>query len=54
MILLTWQPGAIGDAYVTARMLVRAVQEETGTSWQPDIEDAKDAQGQRERINVRL
>ena len=50
----TWQHSAIGDAYVTARMLVRAVQEETGTSWQPDVEDAKDAQGQSDRINVRL
>ena len=54
MILLTWQPGAIGDAYVTPRTSIRAVQEETGTSWQPGTEDAKDAQGQRERINVRL
>ena len=54
----TWQHSAIGDAYVTARMLVRTVQEETGTSWQPDVEpkaeDTKDAQEQRERINLRL
>ena len=49
----TWQHSAIGDAYVTARMLVRTVQEETGTSWQPDVEDG-DAQGQSDPINIRL
>ena len=50
----TWQPSAIGDAYVTARMLVRAVQEETGTSWQPGVEDQEDAQEQSDRIRIRL
>ncbi len=49
----TWQPSAIGDAYVAARMLVRAVQEETKTSWQPRIEDSDD-QEQGERIHLRL
>jgi hypothetical protein len=47
-----WQCGAIGDAYVTARMLTSAIQKETGTSWHPDTEDAADAQEYYDRINI--
>ena len=47
-----WQCGAIGDAYVTARMLTSAVQKETETSWHPDTEDKVDAQEYYDRINI--
>ncbi|MCP4098393.1 MAG: hypothetical protein GY748_19365 [Planctomycetaceae bacterium] len=47
-----WQCGAIGDAYVTARMLTSAIQKETGTSWFPDTEDAADAQEYYDRLNI--
>lgn len=38
----TWQPSAIGDAYVVARMLTRAVQEVEG-GWSPSIDEPADA-----------
>ena len=47
-----WQCGAMGDAYITARLLTGAVQKETGTSWHPDTEDSADAQEYYDRINI--
>lgn len=47
-----WQCSAIGDAYVTARMLTSAVQNASGTSWYPDREDSRDAQEYYDRINI--
>ena len=47
-----WQSGAIGDAYVAARMLTSAVQRETDTSWHPDSKDKADAQEYYNRINI--
>jgi hypothetical protein len=47
-----WQCGAIGDAYVTARMLTSAIQKLTGASWYPDTEDKTDAQEHYDRINI--
>lgn len=38
----TWQPSAIGDAYVVARMLTRAVQE-VEQGWHPSVDDPTDA-----------
>ena len=37
-----WQPSTIGDAYVIARMLTRAVQE-VELAWHPDLEDPVEA-----------
>lgn len=48
-----WQCGAIGDAYVAARMLTSAIQKETGTSWHPDTEDKAEAQEYYDRINIK-
>jgi hypothetical protein len=47
-----WQCGAIGDAYVTGRMLTSSIQKETGTPWYPDSDDARDAQEYYGRLNV--
>ena len=47
-----WQCAAIGDAYITARMLTNVIQKETGTSWHPDTEDTKDAQEFYNRLNI--
>lgn len=49
-----WQCAAIGDAYVTARMLTSAVQKDTGTSWHPDTDDNADAQAYYDRINIQI
>jgi hypothetical protein len=49
-----WQSSAIGDAYVTARMLTRAVQE-IEQAWHPETENARDADALNlGRINVRM
>src|SRR5262249_3666538 len=49
-----WQSSAIGDAYVTARMLTRAVQE-VETAWHPDTEDGREADAHHAgRINIRV
>ncbi len=49
-----WQSSTIGDAYVIARMLTRAVQEE-GEVWDPDTENNREAKEYHgSRINVRL
>lgn len=50
--ILFWQCGAIGDAYISARMLTCAIQRETGTSWHPDAEDTADAQEYYDRLNI--
>jgi hypothetical protein len=50
--VLFWQCGAIGDAYITARMLTSAVQKETKTSWHPDTEDTAEAQEYYDRLNI--
>jgi len=48
-----WQSSAIGAAYVTARMLTRAVQE-VENSWRPDTEDTSEGDAYYSgRINVR-
>jgi hypothetical protein len=38
-----WQPSAIGDAYVVARMLTRAVQE-VELAWHPVLEDPRESE----------
>jgi hypothetical protein len=38
-----WQPSAIGDAYVVARMLTRAVQE-VENGWHPVVDDPGEAE----------
>jgi hypothetical protein len=49
-----WQSSAIGDAYVTARMLTRAVQE-VENAWHPDTENSREADTHYAgRINVRV
>lgn len=50
----SWQCSAIGDAYITARMLTKAIQMETGTSWHPDSEDTLNPQEYYNRINIQL
>jgi hypothetical protein len=51
-----WQSSAIGDAYVIARLLTRAVQQiELGTAWHPDTENATEEETYyNERVNLRL
>jgi hypothetical protein len=50
----SWQSSAIGDAYIVARMLTRAVQEE-GEVWDPDTANQREAEEDHgSRINVRL
>jgi hypothetical protein len=39
-----WQPSTIGDAYVIARMLTRAVQE-VELGWHPVLDDPAEAEG---------
>ena len=39
----TWQPSTIGDAYVVARLLTRAVQE-VENAWHPVIDDPAEAE----------
>jgi hypothetical protein len=49
-----WQSSAIGDAYVTARMLTRAVQE-VENSWRPDTENSREADAYYTgQINIRV
>jgi hypothetical protein len=49
-----WQASAIGDAYVIARMLTRAVQE-VETAWHPDKEHCREDDGDDARqINIRV
>ena len=48
-----WQSSAIGDAYVIARMLTRAVQE-VETAWHPETEDNREGNEYHEgQINLR-
>lgn len=50
-----WQSSAIGDAYVIARMLTKAVQEVEQNAWHPDTENSREADGHYSgRINIRL
>lgn len=46
-----WQPSAIGDAYVVARMLTRAVQE-IELAWHPALDDPGDAEPAGIRVRV--
>jgi hypothetical protein len=49
-----WQSSAIGDAYVIARLLTRAVHD-VEVGWHPDTENAREASAHDSgRINVRL
>jgi hypothetical protein len=49
-----WQSSAIGDAYVIARMLTRAVQE-AEQAWHPDTENGREADAYHAgRINLRV
>lgn len=49
-----WQSSAIGDAYVTARMLTRAVQE-VENAWHPDTESTREGNAHNSgRINIRV
>lgn len=49
-----WQSSAIGDAYVTARMLMRAVQE-SEIAWHPDTEDSREAGAFDDgKLNIRV
>jgi hypothetical protein len=49
-----WQSSAIGDAYVTARMLTRAVQE-IENAWHPDTENGREDEAYHAgRINIRV
>jgi hypothetical protein len=49
-----WQSSAIGDAYVIARMLTRAVQE-VENAWHPDTENRREGEEYESgRINVQL
>jgi hypothetical protein len=51
---MCWQSSAIGDAYITARMLTRAVQEVEG-AWHPDTEDSREAEARYSgQINIRV
>ncbi len=48
-----WQSSAIWDAYVTARMLTRAVQE-VENAWHPDTENNREGDGPSHgRVNIR-
>ena len=47
-----WQTGAIGEAYLTARMLCFAVREQTGDSWYPETENEKSKQAYFDRLNI--
>jgi len=50
----SWQSSSIGDAYVAARMLTRAVQE-VESAWHPDTENLREGGGcETGQINVRL
>jgi hypothetical protein len=49
-----WQSSAIGDAYVIARMLTRAVQE-VENAWHPDTENSREGdEHQTGRFNIRV
>jgi hypothetical protein len=49
-----WQSSAIGDAYVTARLLTRAVQE-VEHAWHPSTENTREADApDAGQINIRL
>lgn len=49
-----WQSSAIGDAYITARILTRAVQE-TGEAWSPETENTKEGEGYNSgQVKVRV
>jgi hypothetical protein len=49
-----WQSSAIGDAYVTARLLTRAVQE-VDNAWAPDTENGQEQDAVYSgRINIRV
>jgi hypothetical protein len=49
-----WQSSAIGDAYVTARMLTRAVQE-IENAWHPETENTREGEADYSgRLNIRL
>jgi hypothetical protein len=49
-----WQSSAIGDAYVTARMLTRAVQE-AENAWHPETENSREAGAHYAgQINIRV
>lgn len=49
-----WQSSAIGDAYVTARLLTRAVQE-IEIAWHPDTENTREGDAHyRGQINIRM
>jgi hypothetical protein len=49
-----WQSSAIGDAYVIARMLTRAVQE-VENAWHPDTENSRDAEAHYAgRIDIQM
>jgi hypothetical protein len=49
-----WQTSAIGDAYVTARMLTRAVQE-VENAWYPVTENGQEEEAYNAgRINIRV
>jgi hypothetical protein len=47
------QSSAIGDAYIIARMLKRAVQE-VELGWHPNTENIREADAHFGRINIRV
>ncbi len=47
----SWQSGAIGDAYIVARILTRAVQQQE-LGWHPETESATEAGEQLGRIEI--
>ena len=47
-----WQAGAIGESYMTGRLICHAVQKQTGQSWYPDTEDGKSAEAYYHRLNI--
>ena len=47
-----WQAGAIGESYMTARMLCFAIREQTGDTWYPETEDRKSSQAYFDRLNI--
>jgi hypothetical protein len=52
--VIFWQSSAIGDAYVTARMLTRAVQE-VENAWHPETENTREGDAHHSgRINIRV